>query len=308
MKILFIARHGSGDNDPEGAVAHALTELGHDVTCVHEGRVPYAAGGGCDFALFFKWADLTTMRSLNCPRVFWYFDLVEGDDPALRVRYDRRRTWMEQVTPLCLVGFCTDGDWVAKNPEKLVHLPQGADGRVAGPGNRTLNKHGPADVLFFGGALWGNGSYCGPKRAEWGRWAFNTFRERLRIVGDCDPSQRVVRRDLANLIADSKIVLCPDTPASDRYWSNRVFLSCGFQGFVVHPECALLRQYYDFGEELVTYRSRDELKDVVEHYLDPARDGERLRIARAGYERTAEEHLYKHRCAELVAEVKRRLG
>lgn len=315
MRVLFIAQHGSGDQDPEGAVSYALRTLGHEVVEVGENTYPYATGEGCDFALIFKYPNLCGLNALKCPMVFWYFDRVDsGDDPKLAARNLDRIEWMQTHAPRCLVGFCTDGDWVERwnreHPEdtspRLIHLMQGVDERYTGPGQASQSPIGPSEILFVGGATLGNGLH-GKRRLYWHNFMLWTYGDKYRVVGDGNYRNRVVKRDLANLIAGAKIVVAPQGVESNRYWSNRVYLTCGFQGLMIHPCCMKLHEHYDSTEEILFYRSKEELKDLIDYYLDDARVGERLRIARAGYERTIAEHLYRHRCEAIIEEVKRRL-
>src|SRR5437762_2659363 len=104
MKILYVAKHGSGGNDDEGAITHALRVLGHEVDCVHEdydrrptGVNPFARPR--DLVLFHKWNDFDQLRALSGPKCFWYFDLVECDDPSLRRRCRQRVEWMSRTIP-----------------------------------------------------------------------------------------------------------------------------------------------------------------------------------------------------------------
>lgn len=301
MRIIYVAKHDSGGNDDEGAVYHALLELGHDVQRVREivGKKAYRLRG--DMLLFHKWDDLQSIEKFAgfMPRVFWYFDLVQFPDPSLRTRCAARAFWMQRMLQVVELGFCTDGDWAASNP-KLVWLPQGADSRVTGYGDPSMKCTtcggrwiGPP-VLFTGTKRGGEGrnSFVDEVQARWGK----LFRH---ILGG------IHGRSMANLIAGSKIVLAPDAPITDRYWSNRVYNTLGFGGFMLHPYCAeLIRQYAP--DELVTYRTRAELHELIGHYLKD--DYARRAIMEAGYLRTMAQHTYRHRCEQLIAVAKERLG
>ena len=142
MKILYVAKHDCGDNQDEQAIAYALAQLGHDVVKIHEKprhRTHNLLTERGDFLLFHKCEDMTILKNPT-PKAFWYFDLVDSEDPTLKPRATSRVQWMRQFMPHCLVGFCTDGDWVEKckqtYPNKLYHLMQGADERMVGFGDR----------------------------------------------------------------------------------------------------------------------------------------------------------------------------
>jgi spore maturation protein CgeB len=106
------------------------------------------------------------------------------------------------------------------------------------------------------------------------------------------------QRELAEEISKCRIVVAPDSPVTDRYWSNRVYLMLGFGAFLLHPYCTDLAKEYVEGKELVFYRDRSDLHDKVAYFL--AHPEERLAIAQAGYERTLRDHTYTKRCERLI--------
>lgn len=301
MKIVFVARHNCGDNDDEGAIAHALRELGHEVECVHEKPrhrqgVDLASLKG-DFCLFLKWPSPGEIAQVRMPRVFWFFDLVDSADPTLHARAASRVQWMRDAAPLCVAGFCTDGDWVARDTTgKLVHLMQGADERVAGFGKPT----GDCPPILFTGMI-----HHGQRRASHIAELQAKFGKRFGMLGSAGPADRKHGRALADAFASTKVVVAPDGPNSDRYWSNRVYLTLGLGGFLLHPYCSELAKQYLPGTELVYYHSRRELEGLIGYYLTHDAEREQLRIA--SHAKTMTAHTYRHRCEELVRIVKERL-
>lgn len=313
MRIIYVAKHDqSTGNDDEGAIHHALTELGHDVQRVREvkGRGILKMGG--DLLLFHHWHDLPMVKAMGgkMPRAFWYFDLVEspGNPPELALRDATRVAWMREAMDVTEIGFCTDGDWAAKHPEKLVWLPQGADGRIVGRGDASRAgicgdcgaPRGEVDILFTGGVK-GCGrqreSFVEEMRARWGH--------RFRHV-----TKGLYRESLRDAIAGAKIVVCPDYPVTDRYWSNRVWIALGFGAFLLHPDSAGVHDMLSTpGEQpsaAIPYRGREELHDLIRDYLELPRS--RKLVAESGLELVRSKHLYRHRCEELIRTVKERLG
>jgi spore maturation protein CgeB len=303
MNILYIARHGARDNEDEDAITYAMRMLGHTVHAVQEHKlsvldIPQEALKA-DFCLINKWKDIMglTWVAARLPLVFWYWDQVDSTDPVLQDRARLRVQWMETVIPLCKVGFCSDGDWVLKYPRHLVHLMQGSDERYAGMGE-FLPKDDIPPILFTGTPRHGQSreEHVRELDIRWGR--------KFGVVGRTYAGRRH-GRDLANVFATTKVVVAPDGPQTDRYCSNRVFLTLGLGGFLLHPYCRFLGDYYRWGEELVCYHNRDECNDLIAYYLNHL--PERQQIARAGHAQTMRHHLYRHRCARLVEEVERRL-
>lgn len=298
LSFIYVGKHDQeNSNDDEGAITHALRELGHDVQPVRELKGFTARGLSGDVLLFHKWADPLTVRSFagRCCRAFWYFDLVDFPDPTLAWRNQNRVAWMSEMMPEIEVGFCTDGDWVAQDTTgKLIWLSQGADERVAGmepPGPKPA--HGT--ILFTG-----HSEKVGIGREHFVREMQIKYGGQFYHV-----PYGIYRRDLARLIATIEIVVAPDAPVTGRYWSNRIFMILGFGGFLLHPYCERLTGMYEDGKEIVYYRNRLDLHDKIRYYLDHPE--ERRRIAAAGLARTLAQHTYRHRCAELVQVVQERL-
>lgn len=299
MRILYLAKHGSGGNDDEGAVAYALRALGHAVIPVPEKdgiNLPRYRGPHVDFLLFHKWHDPRTLKRLPWPSVFWYFDLVRWpSDPTIQARCAARVRWMNEIVKYVEIGFCTDGDLVRADPTgKLVWLPQGADERVVGRGTRTGCRSKP---LLFTGLV----RNVGVGRKEWFDGVVGRYGPQLTHY-----SNGMYREELREAIAQHCITLAPNAPVTDFYWSNRIYNALGFGAFLLHPYCESLSHHYVHGSEVVYYTSPDDMFSKIEQYL-PDVDG-RHQIAEAGLQRTLKQHLYRHRCEELLRVVKERLG
>lgn len=299
MRIIYIAKHNSGGNDDEGAITHALTQLGHDVQRVREFKGRKAAKMSGDMLLFHKWNDSEVIRlmSQRMPTVFWYFDLVEWPDDSLVNRNATRLGWMRQTIPACTLGFCTDGDWVQKDTSgKLYILRQGADERIVGRGEPYADGMIPPPLLTT--AIRDGGG-----------------KDRISFIDEMQICYRhlyqnidngVYREDLRQLIANVKIVMAPDSPVTDNYWSNRVYNALGFGAFMMHPYCKNLEFHYSNNKEIVYYHDLDELHDLIRYYWEKPQL--RSSIAEAGLEHTKKCHLYRHRCEELIRVVKQRTG
>lgn len=299
MKILYIANHDSGGNDDEGAIHHALETLGHRVERVREKSGHRAHRlEPADLCLFHKWPDVLGLQRLSCPKVFWYFDLVSYPDPTLEARNQNRRQWMAGMTREADLGFCTDGDWVSQDRSgKLIWLPQGADQRHIGLGADTEKLR--SLILMTGIRRGGRGrqSFCDEMSQRW-RSGFHQVEKGFH------------GRAMADLIASSVIVVAPDHPVTDRYASNRVFLTLGYGGHLFHPRSKFLESMYKDGKEITFYDSREHLDLLLSSYLSlPERLREQHRRSRseAALERTKREHLYVHRVEALIKTVKERL-
>lgn len=305
MRILYVGKHTPSDNQDELSITHALRKLGHQVTPIHESAARVHIQGhtkdvrGHDVLLFHKWDDVGSLqraKGLGVPCVFWNFDVVDANEDGLGLRSDVRIDWVNRVAPYCVTGFCTDGGWVEKwNGEgkapKLHWLMQGADERIKGPGQSKPSLE--CDILFTGSVLHGGKrmSHIEHLKQRWG--------EQFKCVGH-KPRDRVHGRALADLYASAKVIIAPDGPIGKSYWSNRVYLTLGFGGFLLHPYCERLREHYN-PQQLVMYKSRDELDNMIDYYTHSEQEAVRQRYRIAGYLETERRHLYRHRCKEMVS-------
>jgi spore maturation protein CgeB len=81
----------------------------------------------------------------------------------------------------------------------------------------------------------------------------------------------------------------------------RPFELAGCGAFVISGYADDLSRYYAEDKEMVFYRSIPELIEKIRYYL--AHDEERQRIAKAGYQRTMQEHTYEARFREIFAKI-----
>ncbi len=293
MNITYIAKHNSGGNDDEGSICYALTNLGHTVNCVREfepSKRPGAFTGQKDgIVLFHKWLDVEVLQQIKVPKVFWYFDVIDFKCPSAEPYSRVRRKWMALATELCDLGFLTDGDWVNQDTSgKLHRLTQGADERILGRGD-----YPPLRPVIFPGQ-----AHIGRDRGTW-------LHDMKRSLGSqFEQINRKYRRELADRIAAARVVVSPDSPVSDHYYSNRVYLSAGFGGCLVHPYCKTLEEQYRDGHEIAMYRDRPQMFELINYYLDHEEEAEAM--GDAALRRTEKEHTYTHRCKTLMDIVERR--
>jgi hypothetical protein len=267
---------------------------------------------GPDFILTNK-SEPADIAHLPGRKVVWFWDMIRSDDWDLQARSDARAQWARDMAQVADVMFLTDGDWVAADTTgKLHHLMQGADERVTGPwGSHPGEDRPPAppeswapnwtgDILFTGSVIHGGvrASFVDEMQRVWGN-RFLSFGHHAR--------DRVHGRRLAELMACAKVVVCPDGPVTDRYFSNRLVQACGFGAFVMSPWSQLTDKLYP-AREVIQYANRQHLHDLLTICLDSKEDLARGVIAARCYRTTMERNLYRHRCAQLIDVVRDKLG
>lgn len=292
MKVVYVAKHDQrSGNDDEGAIAHAFRVLGHEVVCFDEKSLSAAFREAGDFLLFHHLSNAPMrLNEASIPTVFWYFDLVNANDYSVAVRSKRRMNWITSVTRQVSAGFCTDGDWGAQdNSGKLTWLTQGADERIVGRGTPIEGLHIP--ILFAGSYLKngrGRQEFVYKMKEKYGK-------DFVHITGE-------YRERLRDYIASSDIVVCPNEPITSRYASNRVYLSAGFGGCVLHPYCQALLD--DFSEliDVLQYESMESLFNTINYLLDKPHIMETFRECALG--RVKKQHLYRHRIEKMLQVLK----
>jgi hypothetical protein len=307
VRVLLLARVDPQDNQDELAIKYALEVLGHEVVAVHESprrRMVSLESVQADLCLFMKHKTVSEIIGLShrMPCCFYFFDMVESvsGDPTLLARSEHRKRWFADVLPHVVAGFCTDGDWAAKDKTgKLVHLTQGFDERNAHLASEAKPVDFCPEVVFCGMVNHGQtrASHIAHLERRWGR--------RFGVVGDSGPNGRLHGKALADLFAGAKVVIAPDGPGTHKYQSNRVYLSLGLGAFLLHPYSGVIASQYEPQKELAFYKDRDGCDELIRHYLKWP--DERARLRKAGHEATLARNLYRHRIAELLRVVKERI-
>ena len=105
--------------------------------------------------------------------------------------------------------------------------------------------------------------------------------------------------DMYRILAQSCITLNRHIDAAKNYANNmRLYEATGMGTCLVTDWKENLHELFVPEEEVVTYRSADELVEKVNYLL--THDKERAKIAKAGQERTLREHNYYNRMKELI--------
>jgi len=313
MKILYVAKHNSGDNDDEGAIAYALEKLGHTVTCVHELRKyrlswqqPDLLQKDHDICLFHKWPNTDEVNRITIPKVFWYFDLLhfQQDEVLLVSKSLERQRWLRAILPGCLLGFCTDGTFVDEDiTGKLRWLMQGFDERLIPCKNIAQGNFGTQlvkDILFTGTRNHGE------KRRKHIEHLEQKWKTKFHTLGESGPRYRQHGQNLADTFAHTKVIIAPEGPSTHKYWSNRIYNTLGLGGNILHPYCKGLAEQYN---NLHFYSSVGHLDDLLDQLLYDLTALENFyKVNSQCREQTISHHLYRHRCEQLITEVQKELS
>ncbi|MGI5216267.1 glycosyltransferase family protein [Nocardia sp. CA-290969] len=303
MRIAFL---GNFRTDYTSETHHALSleALGHTVDRLQESETH--AADILDTALqadAFVWVHthgwrtpgidrvLRDLKRRGIPTLTYHLDLWFG----LQRQRDMRRDPYWQVDHF----FTADrlmAEWLSDNTRiRGYYLPAGvyhAECAPATPGEQF-------DIAFVGSRRY---------HPEWpyrGRlldWLTTTYGDRFRHYGG--DGLGVVRGTALNQVyADARVVvgdsLCLRYQYPD-YWSDRVYETLGRGGFLIHPQVPGMDATFTDRKHLAFYEYGrfDQLRELIDYYLD--RDDEREQIRAAGHQLVRTEHTYLDRWATIL--------
>ena len=105
-------------------------------------------------------------------------------------------------------------------------------------------------------------------------------------------------------IKNSKMVINRHVSIAENYANNmRLYETTGIGSLLITDKRKNLSEIFEEEKEVVTYSSVDELISKIKHYL--SNEEERKAIAKAGHERTINDHTYLHRMKELLGIIRK---
>lgn len=310
MQILYVAKHDQpNSNLDEVAIAKSLQELGHSVIPVEQETVlgpgDLPSPSSYDLLLFHKWSGFRVFEKIDRPKVFWFFDLIKCPSRGFTRMCRHREQWARNALTYSDLGFFTDGDYVneklcERNPisNKVRWLPQGFNSHS--PHHRIHPesdlRHDPATQDYAYDVFIPASVVLAKERVEFIEALRATFGARLKHVTDsCHGAE------LARLVRNSRTVVAPNFPVTDRYWSNRVYLMTGLHACLLHPKSKGLEDQYRNGIDFMTYGSFSELVSKIYRVIND--NDLRNLIAQSGYDTTMLGHTYTHRCRVMLEEI-----
>lgn len=269
LKFVYICnRFGKASDRTEEHIINGLERLGHTVDVYEESdmRIFKDLPHG-DVLLFHKYDEADKIARFRGLKIFWYFDKIDFKDARLE--------WAKKILPVVDMGFTTDGDW-AKTSPKLHVIRQGCAATTFFP-----EANYQYDVGF-------TGTIYGERLSE-----INAIREKH----DVETFEGFHNDALNRLCGMVKIFIAPQYPSTENYWSNRVYLTMGNGGFILHPYKDELAKEYEEGHEIVMYKNKKDLLEKIDYYL--SNNNERERIRRNGFNKTKRNYTYYHRINQI---------
>jgi len=290
MKVLYLGNWNPFVNSTEKLIKAALEKLGHEVICEDErtAKAPnileHAVNNKVDLFLFHKgirWEmDIQQLMELlfrlPCKKAFWYFDPITG--------IPEREMFVQAVIPYVDLAFMTNGTWIKQHNYKNTRwLLQGCDIKPLGKRKKEL----VSDIGFTGSNYGTREIFLEAMKKKYG----DKFKVFQNIFGD----------EFYDLCQSVKIMVSPKFPANDYFWSNRIYMTLGAGGFLIHPYCEGLKNEFVAGKHYEDYQTENELFTKIDYYLK--HEKERTKIAEAGYKYCIKNYSYVQRVKTLLDEL-----
>ena len=292
LKVLFFGKARLKDSiytTADEDIKFSLEKMGHKVVFINDEKFDtkdvIKRGNECDL-FFFRTGgvitdnmlnfqlSLTTLQAilsnLKCKKVFWFSSKVWGISEAL----------MEAIIPMVDYGFLNDDTWIRRHRyTNIFPLHEAAPEQNSQLGN--YRKEFDNDIVLVGN-IYGMGKLLVDNlKAAYG--------DKFKIYND------VFGRNFYDLCESTKIIISPNFPFDDFYWSDRPYRVLLARGFLLHPRLEELKHELYDGEHFVSYGSWEELVDLINFWLKPENNRERTKIAQLGRNHVWKKYTYSKR-------------
>lgn len=216
------------------------------------------------------------LDNIKCKKYLWLLDKVWADYARLFVA----------LLPKIDKAFVSDGTWLRRFETEDIHFLPPAGIKYKGKKKEEYE----CDIAFIG-KIYG-------ERKKLYEYLKENFSDRFKVFNNCFESE------LASLCKSAKIIIAPDFPFDDFFWSDRVYNILANGGFLIHPRSyGLVEQGFIEGEHFVPYEKEKEIVNLAGLFLKSKK--ERDRIAKKGQEFVLKEHTYDKRIKEMLWHLKK---
>lgn len=294
MRILYFTnlkylKHLSKD------IEEALKKLGHNVLTINDQDFKMdeliTNANICDMFLFHQGGVSTDneyefrlslarlhtiLQSIKTKKTLWFVDKVWGSSDLM----------MESIVSMVDWAFINDDTWVRRHKYPNVSTLHCGVGKKRPLGK--FNKELECDIAFIGKVYGTRTVFVENLRQQFGR-RFKVF-------------QGVHDKEFDDLCQSVKIIVSPNFPMDDFYWSNRIYKILGCGGFLIHPRLfGLKEEGFIEGKHYVGYKSWNELLFHLDHFLKPENHNELNSIAQNGRDFVHKNFNYIKRLKELLS-------
>ena len=213
------------------------------------------------------------LENITCKKVLWFFDKIAGSKMKI----------ITTLLPSIDYLFVADGTWRKRfENEKLFVLHPAASEKVY---NGKFKKDLECDIAILGSLYGDRFKQFEFLKAKFGDH-FNYYDDKF-------------NEDYADVCKSSKMIIVPQFPFDDFYWSERIYKTLANGGVCIHPRTyGLTEQGFVDGKHFIDYYTEQDLYVTLTMLFDKKSDKLRKEIAAQGKE-FVKGHTYTNRIEEM---------
>jgi len=216
------------------------------------------------------------LEGTEAKKVLWILDKVWGE------RFELLMYFYDSVDYI----FTSDDTWARRfQSEKIFPLhPAASERKIIGKFKKEL----ACDIALIGEIYGG--------REKELKFLKDKFGGRIKVFNT------KYGRDLADLCKSAKVIVVPQSPFDDFFWSDRIYKILSYGGFCLHPRAYGLKQEgFKEGVHYMDYYSETELFVMLQMLLDKEADKSRKKMAKEGKVFVMNNHTYDKRIDEIIS-------
>jgi len=218
------------------------------------------------------------LDAIKCKKVMWFLDKVVGT---------KVKIIMSLVDKLDYI-FVSDDTWLRRfESDKIFPLHPGCSEK---PIKGRFKKELECDIAFAG-SLYG-------ERVGMYEFLKKTFGERFKMFDD------KYGKDYADLCKSAKVIIVPQHPFDDFFWSDRIYTTMKNGGVVVHPRTqGIIEEGFEEGKHYFNYYSESELYATLKMLISKENKGLRKMIGAESQYFVNKHFTYSDRIDEMLKKI-----
>ena len=202
---------------------------------------------------------IALLQNVKCKKVLWFMDKIAGNKIKIITGFEPHVDYI----------FLTDDTWLRRfTSDKLFFLPPASSENIK---NGRKKKEFECDIAMCA-SLYG-------ERIKMYEFLKKKFGKSFKLFDD------KFGKDFSSLCKSAKIILCPQYPFDDFFWSDRIYNTLASGGLCLHPRTyGLEEQGFKDGEHYISYRTEQDLFVTIKMLLDKKSNTMRRVISKQGQE------------------------
>ena len=231
-----------------------------------------------DFYIQLMLERLTSMlEAITCKKVLWFLDKIVGGKMKV----------ITSLLPFVDYMFLTDGTWSRRfENEKIFVLHPAASEKLK---KGKFKKELECDVAVMG-SLYGD-------RVKQFEFLKSKFGDGFKFFDD------KFGKDFSNVCKSAKVVIVPQYPFDDFYWSDRIYNILASGGICIHPRAyGITEEGFEDGKHYFDYYTEQDMFVLLTMLLDKKSDKLRAEVSEVG-RLFVKSHTYSKRIDEMLNKI-----